>query len=309
MKNLIKKFYKETYIGKLLISPIKRLYDFYRFKVIPDDIYISKLFEKNLGYKLNLDNPKTINEKIQWLKLNDRTELHTQCADKYEVRKYIEKIIGKEYLIPLLYDTTNPKDINYDNIPNDKCIIKTNHDSGGVIIVKDKNNIKWNQVQKELNLALKQNFYYPGREWQYKNIKPRIIVEKLLLDENDEIPSDYKLHCFNGKVKVIQVDMSRFSDHSRNLYDKDWNLLECEWLYKKGTNTERPNNFDKMKEIAEKLAKEFIYVRVDLYSIKDNIYFGELTFHTESGWGKFSSVDCDKQFGELLDLSNHNKIS
>ena len=179
MKSVIKKLYKETYIGKLLISPIKGLYDWYRFKIIPDDVYIKKVFEKNLGYKLNLQNPVTLNEKIQWLKLNDRTKLHTKCADKYAVREYVKEKIGEQYLIPLLYQTENHKDITDINMPDEPFIIKTNHDSGGVVIVKDKSSINWKQVQKELSLSMKNNYYYPGREWQYKNIKPSIVVEKL----------------------------------------------------------------------------------------------------------------------------------
>ena len=304
MKSVIKKLYKETYIGKLLISPIKGLYDWYRFKIIPDDVYIKKVFEKNLGYKLNLQNPVTLNEKIQWLKLNDRTKLHTKCADKYAVREYVKEKIGEQYLIPLLYQTENHKDITDINMPDEPFIIKTNHDSGGVVIVKDKSSINWKQVQKELSLSMKNNYYYPGREWQYKNIKPSIVVEKLLLDENNKIPNDYKLHCFNGKSKVIQVDMSRFEKHRRNLYDNNWNLLECEWLCSNGKDISKPKNIDKMIKLAEILAKDFTYVRVDLYSVKEKIYFGELTFHTESGWGKFSSKECDKKFGELLSLES-----
>ena len=298
---LITKLYKETYLGGILIYPIKKAYDF-KLRLMPDDLYIKKIFKKRLGYELNLEYPVTLNEKIQWLKINDRTELHTICADKYAVRKYIKKKIGGQYLIPLLYSTVNPSDIISKNLPDEPFIIKTNHDSGSVTIVKNKSEIEWIKVQKELSLALKKNFYYLGREWQYKNIKPRIVVEKLLLTDENKIPDDYKIHCFNGKVAFIQVDTDRFESHRRNLYNPEWQLLDCEWLYKKGREVKKPNNLNKMKKLAEKLSEDFIYVRVDFYSLNDDIFFGELTFHTESGWGKFSSKEWDEKFGEMLKI-------
>lgn len=301
MKNLIKKFYKETYIGKLLITPLKKLYNYYKFHMIPEDIYLRKTFKKILGYKLDLDNPKNLNEKFQWLKIHDRTPLHTQCADKYEVRSYVKEKIGDEYLIPLLYQTYNEKNIISNNLPDEPFVIKTNHDSGGGIIIKNKKEINWKNIQKELKERMKINYYYSAKEWQYKNIKPCIIVEKLLLDENNEIPNDYKLHCFNGKVEIIQVDTGRFTNHERYLYDRNWNLIDCQWLFKSGTGVvEKPLNINEMVKIAEKLSENFIFARIDLYSIANKIYFGEITFHPGSGWEFIKPVEFDYKFGEML---------
>lgn len=302
MKSLIKKLYKETYIGKLLISPIKNLYDWYRFRIIPEEVYLHKTFKRNLGYELDLNNPTTLNSKLQWLKIHDRTPLHTQCADKYEVRKYVKEKIGEDYLIPLLLQSYNIEDITPENMPDQAFIIKANHDSGGGIIVRNKKDINWNKARKDLKDRMNKNYYYSGKEWQYKNIKPCLVVEELLLDENDEVPSDYKLHCFNGRVEIIQVDTGRFKNHERHLHDRNWDLIDCQWFYKSGKGVEKPIKLDEMIEVAEKLSKDFIFVRIDLYSVRNKLYFGEITFHPGSGWEFFEPVECDYKFGKKLTL-------
>lgn len=303
MRKFINYFYKKTRLGALLLNPSKKLYEFYRFRLIPEKTYIRKLFKEILKYDLNLNDPKTLNEKIQWIKLYDRTDLRTLCADKFAVRKHIKNRIGEKYLIPLLYQTENINDIYPSNLPDEPFVIKTNHDSGGVILVQDKNIIDWSDVRGQLLKKLETNFYYPGREWQYKNIKPCIIVEKLLLDEDNNIPSDYKLHCFNGKLRFTQIDTERFENHERHLHDLDWNLINCQWIYKSGRGVEKPELFDKMKELSEELAKDFDYARIDLYNIGEKIYFGEITFTPESGWGLISPRECDRKLGDMLHLT------
>ncbi len=306
MRKFIKYFYNETKIGAFLLNPSKKLYKYYRTRMIPEKKYIKDQFEVILNYELNLDNPKTLNEKIQWLKFNDRRTLHTICADKYAVREHIKERIGEKYLIPLLYKTENVNDIHASNLPDEPFVIKTNHDSGGVVLVQDKNNMDWKDVRKDLLKKLKTNYYYTGKEWQYKNIKPCIIIEELLLDENNNIPSDYKLHCFNGKLKFTQIDTGRFENHERHLHDIDWNLIDCQWFFKSGEGVEKPKLMDKMQELAEELAKDFDYVRIDLYNIGEKIYFGEITFTPGSGWEFFSPIECDRKFGEMLNLTKRN---
>jgi len=303
LKKFIKYLHKNTNIGNLLITRVKNWYEYRNFQNISDEEYIKSNFKKKLGYELNLDSPRSFNEKIQWLKLNDRTELHTICADKYKVREHISQTIGKEYLIPLLYETVNSNNLTFDNLPSAPFVIKANHDSGNVIIVKDKKKINWKFVQKFFTQLLKNNYYYAGREWQYKNIKPRIILEKLLLDSNNNVPDDYKLHCFNGKLQFTQIDSNRFKNHKRNLYDNNWDLMPCCLIYENDIPIKKPNTMDKMQELAEILAKDFDYVRVDFYTINNKIFFGELTFHPESGYGKFSSKECDVNLGSLLTLT------
>ena len=273
----ITRLYHETPVGYLLISPAKWLYDVYR-QLIPEKIFIKQKFKWVFGHELDLDNPITLNEKIQWLKINDRTLLHTLCADKYAVRKYIKDKIGQEYLIPLIYQTSEVASITAKNLPNIPFIIKTNHDSSGGIIVRDKSNINWKSVRRELAKRLKSNYYYYSKEWQYKNIEPCIVVEKLLVENDGSIPSDYKLHCFNGKLVFVQVDLDRQIDHKRNLYDVNWNLIDCQWLYENGEPVDKPLSFRKMQSLAEVIAEDFCYVRVDFYSIGSKNIFWRIDF-------------------------------
>ena len=303
MYTYLKHLYHETTIGHVLIHPIKRLYDLYHPRLLPEKIYIKRTFKNTFGYDLNLENPKTIQEKINWLQLNDRTLLHTLCTDKYAVRAYVKEKIGEQYLIPLVFHTDNPADIIPDNLPDCPLIIKTNHGCGGHVIVEDKSKVEWKRVQKNLKKLLKYNYYYKGREWQYKDIEPCIIVEKLLLDENYNIPYDYKFLCFNGRVVYIEVIMDRFTNSKVSMYDPDWKFIEYEGiLYKPGREIERPEKLTKMKLLAETLAKDFRFVRVDLYNIGGKIYFGEMTFSPMAGFERFPPPDLARKLGIKLKL-------
>lgn len=264
-------------------------------------------FKRILGYSLNLKNPATFNEKIQWLKVNDRTPLHTICADKYAVRNHIRNKVGDKYLVPLILKTKKPDDLNPDFLPDYPFIVKTNHDSSGGLIVRNKDLIDWHKVRRDFRARLASNYDVGKGEWQYRDIPPCIIVEKLLLDKNGNIPADYKMHFFNGKLAFTQVDLDRQTDHKRNLYDPDWNMLPCSWIYKNGADVEKPKVYSEMIKIGETLAKDFIYLRVDLYVIDELIYFGELTFHSDSGNGKFIPEEWDLKLGDklLLPISNN----
>lgn len=308
MMKIFKYIYYKTYLGKGLIF----IYHNTKNRIVPNKIFLKYKYKRNFGVFPNLDNPKTLNEKIIWLKLNDRTPLHTQCADKYEVRSFVSEKIRKEYLVPLFFHTQNPKEITPENIPDIPCVVKTNHDSGSVFFVRDKNQVNWTDLQKQLKSHLKNNYYWQSKEWQYKNIKPRIIVEKLLLDKNGNIPFDYKLHCFNGKVNMIQVDIGRGSGHHyRNWYSTAWEREPYRWSSPKGNgiytdpskdDVPKPQNLDKMIELSEKLAQSFRYVRVDWYDMDGQLYFGEITFHHDGGNQKILPEIWDKKLGDLLRL-------
>ncbi|MFY4743813.1 ATP-grasp fold amidoligase family protein [Aliarcobacter butzleri] len=285
---------------------IKKLKYYLRYLLIPDEKYIKYKFKKRFGYELNINNPRTINEKIQWLKLFDRSPLHTQCADKYLVREYIKNIIGEKYLIPLVFNTFEVKDINIENLPNYPVVIKVNH-ARGVFLVRDKINIDLKNIQKKLKNELNTNFYYRTREWQYKNIKPRIVVEKMLLDEKENLPIDYKIWCMNGKVIMFQVDTGSQGNHIITFFDKNWKAFSFKKNYPTDQNVKIPNNLEEMTIIAEKLSKDFLFVRVDLYNINNKVYFGELTFHPESGFGKFYPENADLELGEKLNLGIINE--
>lgn len=282
--------------------------------IIPDKLLVKLKFKHHIGYPINLKNPQTLNEKINWLKLNDRTPLHTQCSDKYLVRDYIESKIGKEYLVPLYFTTKDSKDIVPENLPDSASIIKANHDSSGGIFVHDKSKINWSEVQRSFNVRLKSNYYLVSREWQYKNIEPRIIVEKLLQDKKGGIPFDYKLHCFNGKVRMISVDMGRGTNqHFRNWYNTNWEREKFKWSSPKenGKSTDpsnedidKPESLKEMIRLSEILAKPFKYVRIDWYDVDGKLYFGEITFHHDGGFRPIIPEIWDRKLGDELKLFN-----
>ncbi len=280
--------------------------------IITDRQLIKLKFRWHMGYRIDLANPKTLNEKINWLKLYDRTPLHTLCSDKFRVREYIAEKIGEKYLVPLYFSTLKASEIVPQNILHIPCIIKTNHDSGGGFFVRDKKNINWEKIQENLSNRLRTNYYKYSREWQYKNIEPRIIVEKLLEDKNGNIPYDYKVHCFNGKVRMISVDMGRGTDlHHRNWYNKNWEREKFKWSSPKAngkntdpsnSNPEKPQTLKEMIQLSELLAKAFAYVRVDWYDVDGVLFFGELTFHHDGGFRPILPREWDRILGNQLKL-------
>jgi len=302
MRKYIKHFYHRTAIGHMLIHPLKRLYNYYGPRLLPEKIFIKQTFKNSIDYNLNLEKPQTLNEKIQWLQLYDRKPIRTLCTDKYAVRDYVKEKIGEEHLIPLIFHTTNPTDIVPENLPDYPFIIKTNHSCGGHIIVKDKSTIDWKRIQIYFKKSLKKNYYYKTKEWQYKNIKPCIIVEKLLLDNNRIIPDVYKFNCFNGKLGFAEVHFDRYIDYRKNCYDHGWNLLNFDWGAKRGREIIKPESLSKMILLAEILAKDFRYVRVDLYNLINKVYFGELTFSPGAGFCRFKPHEWDRKFGNKLKL-------
>jgi len=302
LKELIRKLYLETTIGPYIIQPFYGLYNYFRFTVVDDVTRINREFVKNFGRKPDLQNPKTYNEKMQWLKLNDRTPLHTQCADKYRVRDYVREKVGEEYLVPLIMHTKLLKDIKPENIPNYPVIIKANHDSSGGSIILDKEKTNWTIVRNKLYKSLHINYYTKYKEWQYKNIEPRIIVEKLLQHDDGSIPFDYKMHYFNGELVFTQVDLDRFTNPTRNFYDVDWNFMDIELIHKNGPALEKPSCYEEMKKVSKALAQDFCYLRVDLYIVNNKIFFGELTFHSGSGFDAFTQEEWDLKFGNMLKL-------
>jgi len=253
--------------------------------IIPKEVYLKYKFKKTFGFPLNLSNPRTFNEKLQWKKLYDHNPLYTSCSDKYAVREYVKQKIGEKYLISLQYVTDKPETIPFDKLKI-PFIIKSNHGSSRNILIYKKEEINKEKIKKNCSKWLKENYYYYEKEWQYKNINPRIIIEKMLLNDKNEVPEDYKFHCFNGKVEFIQVDTGRFSNHKRTIFNKEWSKLPFRYClklnnkpaYGEDNNIKKPINLSEMILIAKKLSEGFTYVRVDLYSLNNKIYFGELTF-------------------------------
>ncbi|MBO4946162.1 MAG: glycosyl transferase, partial [Lachnospiraceae bacterium] len=248
------------------------------------------------------------NEKIQWLKLYDHNPIYPQLIDKYIVKKFVAEKIGEEYVIPNLGVWSSFDEIDFDKLP-DQFVLKCTHDSGGVVIVKDKGSLDISEAKKKLEKSLQRNYYYSGREWGYKNIKPRIIGEMYLEDKEYMVPNDYKIFNFDGKARLIQVDFDRFVNHRRNLYDTDWNYIDASIQYPKDPNTviKKPEQLNVMLELSEKLSAGFPHVRTDFYVVNDRIYFGEMTFWHGSGFEKFEPEQLGITMGEWLKLPRARK--
>lgn len=270
--------------------------------LLDDKTYVKMAFKANMGKKLNLKDPKTFNEKLQWIKLYDRKPEYTTYVDKYKVREYIAEKLGEEYLIPLLGVWDNPDDIDFDALP-DRFVLKCNHNSGlGMCICKDKSKLDIDKVKKELKKGLKQNYYLHGREWPYKNVPRKIIAEKYMEDESGEL-KDYKVMCFNGKAKLIQIHRGRFNNHTQDFYDDEWNLKPItQGIPNSNTAMEKPAFLEKMLELSEVLSTNIPHVRVDWYYVENSLYFGEMTFFDGSGYYPFEPEDWDYTLGSWIKL-------
>lgn len=271
---------------------------------LSDKKFIEYRFLSEMGYKLNLKSPQTFNEKLQWLKLYDRNPEYTKMVNKYEVREYIKEKIGEEYLIPLIGVYDKFDDIDFDKLSN-QFVIKCNHDSGGLIICKDKNRLDIETARKKINRSLKTNYYYSGREWPYKNVKPKILIEKYMEDSNKSDLIDYKLFCFNGIPKIVLVCSERFSSSNmcETWFDMNWKLIDMtESGHRVDSTISKPKQLKKMVELSKKLSKNIPFIRVDWYEIGDKLYFGELTFYPASGFEKFEPKEWNKKIGDMLSI-------
>lgn len=276
--------------------------------LLSDEFYLKVIYKLMLGKKLNLVNPTSFNEKLQWLKLNNRNSFYSTLVDKAAVKQWAAEIIGAQYIIPTFGVWDKYEDIDFDKLPN-QFVLKCTHDSGSYVICKDKMKLDVKATRKKFVSALKRNFYYLGREWPYKNVPPRIIAEKYLEDKNGAFV-DYKFTCFDGYVDNVMVCLDRhINDVKFYFFDKDWNLKRLNVRGKnapEGFTIPKPSCMDKMFEMASKLSKGIPFVRVDLFECDGNIYFGEMTFFPDCGFDANLLPETDLYFGSLIDL---NKIT
>ena len=283
--------------------------------LVSDRRYAKQQYEKEIGVKLNLDDPKTFDEKIWYLMLYNRDPLLTKCSDKYEVREYVREC-GLEYILNELYGVYDrAEDIDFDTIPS-PCFIKCNHTSGGNMIFDRSKPFDREESVRWLNFMLRQNLYCRSREWNYKNIRPRIIVEKLLKDKEGKLPIDYRFMCFNGVPKLIFLDLhacdeegNHAEDDYRNIYDMDFKPIDMRVTMtpRNPENYGKPENYDEMVRCAEILSKPFPHCRVDLYNIDGTIVFGEMTFYHGAGFNKITPPEWDRKMGDWIDISNIKK--
>lgn len=275
------------------------------FNKMPDETYLKHMFRASMGRDLDLVNPKTYNEKLQWMKLYYHNPLYPQLVDKYEVRKYVADIMGEEFLIPLLGVWDDPDEIDFEKLP-ERFVLKCTHNSGvGMCICKDKSKIDIPKIKEELRKGLKENYYLYGREWPYKNVKHRIIAELYMEDSSGQLP-DYKFFCFNGVCDNVMVVTDRdIGEPKFYHFDKNWHICHYNRRCRKlpdDFQIPKPDGMDKMFEVAEKLSSGMPHVRMDLYNVDGKIYFGEFTFFNESGWETGFDPVTDTHLGDLLVL-------
>lgn len=268
----------------------------------PDRTYLEWRFRLSMGRKLDLNNPVTFNEKLQWLKFYNRKPEYTVMVDKVKAKEYVAEKLGSEYIIPTLGVWDDPDEIDFDALPN-QFVLKCNHNSGlGMCICRDKSKLDIPQVKADLRRGLRQNYFLHGREWPYKDVHRKILAEKFMVDESATELKDYKVFCFDGEPEIVEVDYGRFTEHKRNFYGKNWDFIKMEIEYPSEEKhaIARPEKLEEMLELARKLAKGIPHVRADFYSINNQLYWGELTFFHEAGMGHFNPEKWDERFGKLI---------
>jgi len=276
------------------------------FFFVPDKIYISILFYLETGKKADFKNPVTFNQKLQWLKINNRNPYYTDMSDKIKAKEIVKNLIGDEYIIKNIgiFDSVN--EINISKLPY-KFVIKTNHSSGSSLVV-DKNKDNFENILKHIKKDLKRNYFYVWREWPYKDIKPKILIEEYITDESSYELKDYKFFCFNGEPLYLYIASDRFSNSSKihfDFFDIDFNRLNIKNKYENSKKDFiKPENYDKMVDICRVLSKNIPHVRIDLYNKNGQIYFGEFTFYHFSGMVNFEPDEWDYLLGDKIDISD-----
>lgn len=273
------------------------------FNWLPDRSYLKLVYWGETGKRLNLDEPVGYNEKIQWLKLYNRKPEYSKYVDKYAVRLYVKETIGEQYLIPLLGVYNNVAEINWVSLPK-QFVLKCTHGSGSNIICSDIDKLDIQTSKMKLTKWMKKSWFWFGREWAYKNVKPRIICEEYMVDESSNELKDYKFFCFKGEPKLIEVDFDRFVEHKRNLYTTDWQYVEVSIQYptQPEFNIPKPEKLDDMLRCARSLSRNIPHVRIDFYSINDQIFFGEMTFYHGSGFDTFTPESYEELMGSWIQL-------
>jgi hypothetical protein len=276
--------------------------------VFPDNLYYRFKYLFSTRQILHLKHPRSFNEKIQWIKCYDHNPLYTQCADKYAVREFVKERIGEEHLIPLFGVWERAEDIDFEKLPS-QFVLKCNHDSGSVVICKDKAKLDLVATRKHLAGCLERDYYATtAREWAYQDIPRKIVAESLLQAENGNVPSDYKIYCFNGKPQYTLLITGRFQNVHESFYDAEWNLMPFSTGYAPTKIPEsKPPQLNRLLEIAAQIAAGFPFTRIDLYVVKGKIYFGEMTWYPMGGYLPFKPKKYDLELGNLLQLPMEGK--
>lgn len=290
-------------MNKAFIYQILNQLDYFKRHLENPKRFIERSFKARMGYDLNLSDPQTYSEKLQWLKLYYHDPLYTTLVDKFAVKDYVASTLSCDCVIKTLGVWDKFDSINFDSLPN-QFVLKCTHDSGGLVICKDKSQFSIPQARKVINKSLSHNYYYAGFEWPYKNVKPRIIAEEYMKDAETNELRDYKFFCFNGVVKYLFIATERQKegeDVKFDFFDAEFNHLPFRQGHENALILpEKPSRFEEMKVIAEKLSKDIPHVRVDLYEVDGRVYFGEYTFFHHGGWTQFDPPEWDYVFGKDL---------
>lgn len=278
------------------------------FHWMSDEAYIRMIYRIHFGAYPDLENPKLFNEKLQWLKLHDRNPQYTTMVDKFEAKKYISNLIGEGYVIPNLGVWDHVEDIDFDALPN-QFILKCTHDSGSVVICRDKASFDIKTAKKKIRKSLKRNYFYSGREWPYLNVKPRIIAEKYVEDTPGEALQDLKFFCFDGIPKIMYMSRDKADNPETDFFDMDFNHINLRMRDKNSDIPyEKPREFEEMRKIAERLSDGIPHLRVDFYIVNGHVYVGELTFYHCSGFAPISPEDWNYRLGEWINLPQDEAI-
>lgn len=277
-------------------------------RIIPDPLFVRLAYFRRLKKFPNLKNPKTYNEKIQWLKLYDRKPEYTTMVDKAEVKAYVAERIGEEYIIPTLGVWDSFADIDFDSLP-DQFVLKCTHDSGGLVICRDKSKLDIEAARKKIEASLKVNYYWRGREWPYKNVRPRILAEAYMQDGEKLCLPVYKVFNFNGETRIIQaIQNDKTENETIDYFDTGWNRLDLRQNYPNSPEPlEKPAQLEQLLQLSKTLSKGFPFIRTDWYVINNKLYFSEYTFYSDSGTAKFHPEEWDRKLGDWIQLPEQER--
>ena len=292
--------------GKLKRFIVRLASRFLSLKIISDRFAIKTKYFLLMKRKLDLKNPKTFNEKLNWMKLYLREPVFSKMVDKYEAKQLVADKLGEEYVIPSIGIYNSWDEIDFDKLEA-PFVIKTTHASGVVFVIRDKSQTDWKNIKKIVNRSLKTNYFYSCREWPYKNVKPRILIESFVQDSKEKNLPVFKFFCFSGEPNIVQtIKNDKTSYETIDYFDMDWNRLDLKQNFENSEiPLDKPVNFEEMKDIARKLSKGFPFIRIDLFSIDGKIYFSEFTFYTDAAYQRFYPDLWDKVLGDKIDLNSY----
>lgn len=309
LEKFLRANYPKSEFHYLLCRCMYEIWLWKNYRRFEQEDIIRRRFKRVFGRDINLQDPKTLNEKIQWLKLYEYHDYDTILADKYAMKAWVATKFGDQYNVPLIYHTSNWRDITAENIREFPCVVKANHSSHDYVILRNPHDVDWKALQRTCRFWLHRNYYLESQEQQYRDIPRQIVVEKLLVTKSGKIPNDYKLNYINGELQFTYVSIDREGLNVRNVYDRDWNPIHMDWdssnakdLKARVVEVEKPESYDLMCKFGNEIATLYKYIRVDYYDVDGKLYFGEITLHHGGGYDRIRPIEYDEYYGSVLKL-------